>query len=141
MVNWFGFAARCERADSPLRGKIGLAPIPSGQPDQATGLSVYWVIGISSGSRDKQASYDLLRHIASAPMDKLTSLNGAVGVRLSTWNDPEVRARIPHYSEIERLSAQARTLPVCKDLPKLAEIVDQVTSKALSTDEPSEAIL
>ena len=74
-------------------------------------------------------------------MDKLTSLHGAVGVRLSTWNDPEVLEQVPLYSQLERLSAQARTLPSCADLPKLAQILDQVTIDALSTQESSEAIL
>jgi multiple sugar transport system substrate-binding protein len=124
-----------------MRGRIGLAPIPGGRPGQTATLSNYWVIGIGSRSRQKQDSYDLLRHIASAPMDKQTALNGAVGVRLSTWNDPEVRKMVPIYGELERLSAQARTLPFCEDLPKLAEIVNTVTTEALGTNEASEPIL
>ncbi len=141
MVNWFGFAARCDRPDSPLRGKIALAPIPGGRPGQTASLSNYWVIGIGSGSQEKSASYDLLRHIASPEMDKLTAMHGAVGVRLSTWCDPEVLQRVPIYAEIERLSAAARTLPFCEDLPRFAEIVNQVTVEALGTNEASEAIL
>jgi multiple sugar transport system substrate-binding protein len=141
MVNWFGFAARCGRADSPLRGKIALAPIPGGSPGQSAALSNYWVVGIGSGSGSKPAAYDLLRHIASPASDKLTALRGAVGVRLSTWSDPEVLERVPLYAQLERLSAEARTLPFCEDLPKLAEIVNQVTMDALGTDEPSESIL
>jgi multiple sugar transport system substrate-binding protein len=141
MVNWFGFAARCEQGGSPLRGKIGLAPIPGGRPGQTATLSNYWVIGIGSGSRQKRVSYELLRHIASAPMDKLTALHGAVGVRLSTWNDAEVRSRVPFYSQLESLSVRARTLPFCEDLPKLAEIVNQVTVEALHTNESSKSIL
>ncbi len=99
------------------------------------------MIAIGTGSQAKQVSYELLRHIASAASDKLTSLHGAVGVRLSTWNDADVIARIPIYAQLEQLSAKARTLPFCEDLPKLAEIVNQVTIEALTTNEPSEAIL
>jgi len=141
MVNWFGFAARANRPDSPLRGKIRLAPIPGGRPGQAASLSNYWVIGIGAGSKNKEAAYKLLQHIASAPMDKLTTLSGAVGVRLSTWSDREVLREIPLYRDLGRLSATARTLPFCDDLPKLAEIVNRITIEALGTEEPSEAIL
>jgi multiple sugar transport system substrate-binding protein len=141
MVNWFGFAARCDRPDSALRGKIALAPIPGGRSGQTASLSNYWVIGIGSGSEAKAASYDLLRHIASAEMDRLTALHGAVGVRLSTWSDPEVLECVPIYSELERLSATARTLPFCEDLPEFAEIVNQVTVEALGTNEASKSIL
>ncbi len=141
MVNWFGFAARSNRIDSALRGKIGLAPIPGGHAGQTASLSNYWVIAIGSGSREKEASYKLLRHLASPAMDKLTSLNGAVGVRLSTWQDPEVLHHVPFYSQLEELSRKARTLPFCQDLPRLAEIVNQVIVNALGTDEASAAIL
>jgi multiple sugar transport system substrate-binding protein len=141
MVNWFGFAARCDRPDSPLQGKIALAPIPGGEVGQTASLSNYWVIGIGAGSSEKPASYDLLRHIASPEMDKLTTLHGAVGVRLSTWNDPWVLEHVPIYRELERLSATASTLPFCDDLPAFAEIVNQVTVDALGTDESSESIL
>jgi multiple sugar transport system substrate-binding protein len=141
MVNWFGFAARANRPDSPLRGKIRLAPIPGGAPGQTASLSNYWVIGIGSGSKHKEGAYEVLQHVASAPMDKLTTLSGAVGVRLSTWSDPEVLREIPLYKDLGRLSATARTLPFCDDLPKLAEIVNRVTIEALGSDAPSEAIL
>ena len=141
MANWFGFATRCNRRDSPLRDKIGLAPIPGGRAGQSATLSNYWVLAIVSGSRQKPAAYDLLRHVAGAGMDKLTALHGAVGVRLSTWNDAEVRELVPLYRELEGLSAQARTLPFCEDLPRLATIINRVTIEALGTDEASEAIL
>jgi multiple sugar transport system substrate-binding protein len=141
MVNWFGFAARANRPESPLRGKIDLAAIPGGLAGQTASLSNYWVIGIGSGCREKEAAYKLLQHIASAGMDRLTSLNGAVGVRLSTWRDAEVVGEIPLYNALEQLSATARTLPFCEDLPKLAEIINRVTIEALSSDERSEAIL
>lgn len=141
MANWFGFAARASGPGSPLQGKLALAPIPGGKPGQTASLSTYWAIAIGAGSHAKPAAYQLLRHIASAASDKLTALHGAVGVRLSTWNDPEVIERVPIYTQLEKLSAAARTLPFSEDLPKLAEIVNDVTISALTTDEPSEAIL
>jgi multiple sugar transport system substrate-binding protein len=141
MANWFGFAARASCQGSSLQGKLALAPIPGGTAGQTASLSTYWAIAVGTGSQSKAAAYQLLRHIASAASDKLTTLNGAVGVRLSTWNDPEVIERVPIYAQLEQLSAAARTMPFCEDLPKLAEIVDQVTIEALTTNESSEAIL
>jgi multiple sugar transport system substrate-binding protein len=141
MVNWFGFAARCSSTDSPLRGTIALAPIPGGRSGQTATLSNYWVIAIGAGSHTKPANYELLRHIASTASDRLTTLHGAVGVRLSTWNDADIIKSVPIYAQLERLSAEARTLPFCEDLPKLAEIVNHVTVEALTTNESSEAIL
>jgi multiple sugar transport system substrate-binding protein len=141
MVNWFGFAARASGPGSPLQGKLALAPIPGGKRGQTAALSNYWVIAIGAESTTKEHSYELLRHIASPASDKQTTIHGAVGVRLSTWNDPEVQRRVPIYSQLKGLSAQARTLPFCEDLPKLAEVINQVTIDALTTNEPSDAVL
>ncbi len=141
MANWFGFAARSNGPGSPLKDKLALAPIPGGQPGQTASLSTYWVIAIGTGSQFKPSAYQLLRHIASAASDRLTTQHGAVGVRLSTWNDSEIIELIPIYAQLEQLSASARTLPFCEDLPKLAEIVNQATIEALNTNESSESIL
>src|SRR5271156_2679537 len=45
MVNWFGFAARCDRPDSPLRGKIAISSIPSDEGKPPASLSVFWNLG------------------------------------------------------------------------------------------------
>ena len=136
MVNWFGFAARANLSGSALCGKLALAAIPGG----AT-LSNYWVIAIAAGSQAKADAYSLLCHIASAENDKQTSLHGAVGVRLSTWQDRDVVARVSFYASLPELSAKARTLPFCEDLPRLATIINEVAVAALTTEEPSESIL
>jgi multiple sugar transport system substrate-binding protein len=74
-------------------------------------------------------------------MDKLTTLEGGIGCRLSTWADPEVNALIPFYSELPRLSASARTLPRSRSLPALVAIIDDAVQAALNTDEPTASVL
>lgn len=141
MVNWFGFAARCERADSPLCGRTAIAPIPSATGQHPASLSVFWSIGICAGSAQKDEAYRLLRFLAGEYADKLLVRHGAVPVRLSSWNDEAIQAAIPAYRDLEQLSLYARTLPRSPDLPKLAAIVNEAIQLALTTEQSSAEIL
>jgi len=141
MVNWFGFAARCDRPGSPLRGKIAIAPIPADEGKPAASLSVFWTLGIGTGSKNKQAAYDFIHFLTQPEMDLGIVKHGTVGVRLSTWRDAEVQKEIPAYAKIEEISLGARKLPRSRNLPVFAGILNEVAMEALRTDEPSAAIL
>jgi multiple sugar transport system substrate-binding protein len=141
MVNWFGFAARCDRPGSPLRGKIGIAPIPAEEGTVPASLSVFWTLGIGSGSKHKQAAYDFLHFLTQPELDLGIVKHGTVGVRLSTWRDAQVQRQIPAYSKIEEISLGARKLPRSKNLPAFAAILNDVAIEALTTEEASKAIL
>lgn len=141
MVNWFGFAARCDRPGSPLQGKVSIAPIPADPGKPAVSLSVFWALGIGSGSRHKQEAYDFMRFLTQPELDKKIVRHGTVGVRLSTWRDAEVRAQTPVYSKIEKISLGARRLPRSRSLPAFAAILNDVATAALTTTEPSIEIL
>lgn len=141
MVNWFGFAARCDRPGSPLRGKVAIAPIPTDGENPAISLSVFWALGIGSGSKHKDAAFDFLYFLTQPELDKGIVKHGTVGVRLSTWRDAEVREQVPAYSKIEEISLRARRLPRSRNLAAFAAILNDVATAALATHEPSTEIL
>jgi multiple sugar transport system substrate-binding protein len=141
MANWFGFAAMGETwADSRVKGLVDVAPLPTSGAASVS-LNVFWVLAIAAGSRRKALAWDFLRHCASAPMDKLTTLEGAIGVRRSTWSDPEVNALVPCYHKLEELHAHARELPALANLAEIAHVIDRMLSRALDEDTPSDVLL
>jgi multiple sugar transport system substrate-binding protein len=74
-------------------------------------------------------------------MDKVTTLAGAIGCRLSTWSDPDVNALIPFYAKLPELYAGARTLPHSRQFPELAHIIDAAVLEAIQHDTPTVEIL
>lgn len=131
MWNWCGFAAVCEMPDySKIVGKNACVGMPAG-PAGAISLNIYWVLTIPSGSRNKEAAYKFLQHISSAKCDKMVSMAGANGVRLSTWNDPEVVAKYPYYSIIADVHANTRTLPAIPEYPEINESISRAVHRAL----------
>ncbi|WP_348261221.1 extracellular solute-binding protein [Telmatobacter sp. DSM 110680] len=141
MANWFGFAARSGREGSPLAGKVAIAPIPAANGTSPVSLSVFWALAMGKGSRQKELAWEFLRFVASPERDLGITRHGAVGVRLSTWRNPELQARNPVYSEVESISLGARQLPTGPGMAAFAAIIDDVISRSLTTDEPSAAIL
>jgi multiple sugar transport system substrate-binding protein len=153
MANWFGFAALGERWErSRVKGRIDVAPLPRGGDPVAGGeeargggrsvsLNVFWVLALAAGSRQKDLAWSLMRHIATAPMDKLTTLEGAIGVRRCTWADPDINRIIPFFHKLEELHAHARELPAHPRLADIAHVIDDLLGRAVSTMLPVEALL
>jgi multiple sugar transport system substrate-binding protein len=96
---------------------------------------------VAAGSLHPEVAYAFARHCCTPAMDKLTTLEGGIGCRLSTWSDPQVNALIPFYSELARLQQGTRTLPRSRQLAALVHIIDEAVQAAISGDEPSAAIL
>jgi multiple sugar transport system substrate-binding protein len=144
MTNWFGFAAFGETWEqSRVRGLIDVAPLPAGEGNTArsVSLNVYWVLAMSAGSRRKELAWSFLRHLASAPMDKLTMLEGAIGVRRSTWMDPQINRIVPYCHKLEMLHLYARELPPHPHLAQISHVIDDLLTQAVSSDAPSAALL
>lgn len=142
MANWFGFAAYADTAeDSQVRGLVDVAPLPSGPGGCSVSLNVFWVLGIGSGSRHKALAWEFIRHLASAPMDKLTTMEGAIGVRRSSWTDPDINAMVPYYHRLQWLHDHAREMPMTRHLSAISHVVDDMLGKAMTSDTPTRALL
>ena len=141
MVNWFGFAAMSETlANSTVKGRVAIAPLPAAPGCGSASLNVYWLLGVGAGSPHPSIARDFLVHCASRANDKLLTLAGGIGCRRSTWHDVEVNQAIPFYAELERIHAYARELPRLPHWAQLAEIIDRLVTSAINTDEPVEAL-
>lgn len=142
MVNWFGFGSMAETiADSRVKGKVGIAPIPSDPGAPSTSLNIYWILSVAAGSPHAETAYRFVRHCAGAAMDKLLTLEGAIGCRKSTWSDPEVNAEVPFYHRLDEIHARARELPRLVHWPKVAKTIDQLVLAAMNTDRPAPELL
>ena len=142
MTNWFGFAAYADTApESRVRGLVDVAPLPAGSGGRSVSLNVFWVLAMAAGSASKEVAWRFMRHCASAAMDKLTTTEGAIGTRRSTWADPEVNAAIPYYHRLEWLHEHARQLPHHPRLAEVAHVIDDMLGQALSTARSSAELL
>lgn len=131
MWNWCGFAAVAEMPEySKIVGKNACTKLPAGSAGSVS-LNIYWVLTIPSGSINKDLAYQFMQHISAPNTDKMVSMAGANGVRLSTWNDPEVIAKYPYYAIIADVHANTRTLPSIPEYPEIHEAISRAVHRAL----------
>ncbi|MVN93140.1 extracellular solute-binding protein [Mucilaginibacter aquatilis] len=142
MVNWFGFASMCEViAESAVKGKVDVAKLPAAPGTESASLNVYWLYTIGAGSRHKQTAYDFLRFAVNQRNDKLLTLEGGIGCRISTWNHGGVNAIIPYYHKLEELHTVARMLPQKSNWAQITHIIDEAVLAAINTDTAVSQIL
>jgi multiple sugar transport system substrate-binding protein len=142
MINWFGFASMCETlAESQVKGRVAVAPIPRGQGGSSASLNVYWMLSVAAGSPHARTAYRFLRHAMSRQCDRLRTLDGVIGCRRSTWADEEVNRTIPFYGQMESLHAYARELPRLVDWVEQSKVIDRMVLRAIDTQEPVETIV
>lgn len=137
MANWFGFAAMSETlAESQVKGRVGIAPLPAAPGRASASLNVYWLLGVGAGSPHADVAQAFLAHCASPANDKLLTLTGGIGCRRSTWHDPEVNRVIPFYSSLEEIHRHARELPRLVHWSRLAGVIDRLMVATLTTTDP-----
>ncbi|WP_200926337.1 extracellular solute-binding protein [Pedobacter sp. Leaf41] len=142
MINWFGFAAMCEvDANSKVKGKVDVGLLPAVEGKNSASLNVYWLYTIAKGSKNKDLAYDFLRFALAQEQDKQLTMEGGIGCRISTWNDPEINATIPYYHKLEMLHEVANMLPQKQNWAAIAAIIDQMVLQAVNTETPSEALV
>ncbi len=141
MVNWFGFAALGETApDSRVTGRVGVGAVPHAERCPSSSLNIYWILSIAAGSPHQEVAWRFLRHCAAPEMDKLLTLEGAIGCRRSTWMDRDVNRIIPFYRDLDALHLAARELPQIPDWPRVASAIEQMMMEAIDTGRPAASI-
>ena len=137
MVNWFGFATMAHTsADSNVRGCVDIASIPRGTNGAPLSLNVYWILSIAAGTPHREIAWRFLKHCQTPAMDKLTTTEGAIGCRRSTWYDEEVNRNIPFYHRMESLHQVAREIPQLNTWPQIASIIDALMIATINSDTP-----
>jgi multiple sugar transport system substrate-binding protein len=142
MVNWFGFASMCEViGESSVKGKVDITNLPKGLAGRSASLNVYWLYAIGAGSKHKQFAYDFISYAVNPQNDKLLTLEGGIGCRISTWHDAEVNKIVPYYHKLEMLHNNARSLPLKSNWTKIASVIDEVVLQTVNTGIPIKELL
>jgi multiple sugar transport system substrate-binding protein len=142
MINWFGFASMCEvYEESKVKGKVDITSLPHSEGKESASLNVYWLYTIGSGSKHKDIAYDFIRFAVNQENDKLLTLEGGIGCRISTWKDEEINKVIPYYHKLEMLHKTAKSLPQKSNWAQIAEIIDEAVLTAMNSNVPADEIL
>ena len=101
MRNWPYAWALGQSEGSPVRGKVGVSPLPAG--DGGTGAAVLggWQMAVSRYSRNQDAAIDLVTYLCSAPRQKHRAIHFSQNPTIAAlYRDPEVLAAVPFYGDL-----------------------------------------
>jgi trehalose/maltose transport system substrate-binding protein len=113
MRNWPYAWAPGQKDDSPIKGKIGVAPLPkaAGAAKGAAALGG-WSLAVSKYTKNADAAAALALHMASAPVQKDRAIKGGFNpTRPEVYKDKEVQSANPFVTSLEDVFVNATARP------------------------------
>ena len=141
--NWSYAWSLVHREGSKVRGKVGVAPLPSwdGRRPGAAALGG-WHLAISAYSERQDAAWRLIRFLTDARAQKAKAIGeGRLPTLASLYADPAVLEANPHFAALRQGLAHARHRPITPFYPRLSAVLQTSLSRALvGSSSPQEAL-
>ncbi|MCD0162045.1 ABC transporter substrate-binding protein [Deinococcus sp. 14RED07] len=131
MRNWPYAWALGQGDDSKVKGKIGVAPLPSGGSRNAATLGG-WQLGVSSYSKNQAAAIDLVRYLAGPAEQKIRAIEGTYNPTIATlYKDKDILKANPFFGSLYNVFTSAVARPSGPTKSKYNQ-VSQAFSTAVS---------
>ncbi len=113
MRNWPYAYLLSQDESSPVKGKVGVMPLPKGGVDGKNAATLGgWQWSINNYSEHKEAAVQMLKIVTDAESQKMQFLfNGTSPSRVALYDDPDVQAKAPHLKEFKQIFASAVPRP------------------------------
>lgn len=119
MRNWPYAWALANSDDSPVKGKVGVAALPSGgEGGKSTGVLGGWQLAVSKYSEKQAEAADLVKYLTSYDEQKRRAIKGSYNPTIKAlYQDKEVLAAVPFFGSLYEtfLNAVARPSRVTGD--------------------------
>jgi len=122
MRNWPYAFAVTEAADSPLKGKVGVVPLPMGTGENARNAACLggWNMMVSKYSQNQEAAIEFVKFMCSPEVQKSFAIERSHSpTAVSVYDDPDVAAAQPFIAGLKDVftgGAVARPSTVSADL-------------------------
>lgn len=105
------------------------------------GLLGGWGWAIPNSSPNPDAAWAFIEWVESFPVAKARALAGGAPARADVFDDPDVLAAYPHYTEVKQIVGEAIEFPILSRSPQVVEVLGRVLSEAVTGSKtPQEAL-
>jgi trehalose/maltose transport system substrate-binding protein len=112
MRNWPYAWALMQKDDSPVKDKVGIAPMPGLQAAGGRSAVGGWQLGVSRYSKNPELAADLVLYMTSAAVQRERAIAGAFNpTRPTLYEDKEVIAANPHMPALSAIIAKGVIRP------------------------------
>lgn len=112
MRNWPYVWALANGADSRIKDKVGVAPLPAGPDGKKGGTLGGWQLAVSKYSQSPDAAADLVMFLSSKASQKQRAIEGAYNPTYpELYEDKDVLAANPFFADLKDVLATAVPRP------------------------------
>lgn len=142
MRNWPYAWSLFEREDSPVRGRVGVAMLPSFKKGMSASTLGGWQLGINKYSKHPKEAERFVRYLTSPESQKrLALLMGYRPVLRSLYRDRDLREAQPFTAGLHAIFMKARPRPVSPYYMMMTQVMQPELSAALAgIKTPEEAL-
>jgi trehalose/maltose transport system substrate-binding protein len=112
MRNWPYAWALMQKVDSPVKGKVGIAPMPGSHAQGGRSAVGGWQLGVSRYSKHPELAADLVLYMTSAVVQRERAIGGGFNpTRPELYQDKEVISANPHMPVLNTIISQGVIRP------------------------------
>ena len=127
-------------ADSQVKGKIGVVPLPQFTGGRSATCLGGWQWTVSDFSRNKAQAYQLVRFLTSPEASKILALEASnLPVFPSLYKDPDVLKANPWFDQAQSVVVTARARPVSARYAEISEAIRTNTNAVLARTKTPDA--
>jgi trehalose/maltose transport system substrate-binding protein len=109
MRNWPYAYTPSQAADSPIKGKFDIAPLPANPPGKPSGTIGGWGQSVSKYSKSPDAAIQYVRYVTSAPVQAWRAIAGGFVPTIQTVaEDAQVNAVLPYLKSVANVERVGR---------------------------------
>lgn len=142
MRNWPYAWSLFQREGSLVRGKVGIAPLPSFPGYPSTPVLGGWMLAVPQGSSHRQEAGELIRFLTSPESQHLVALEmGYNPTRRALYSDEALVEALPLLKDLYPIFLEARPRPVTPYYLMLSEALQpEVSAVVVGRKTPREAL-
>jgi trehalose/maltose transport system substrate-binding protein len=131
-----------EEDGSGVKGKVGVAPLPSFPGGQSASTLGGWQLGVNRFTRHPEAAGKLVRFLTSPAVQKTLALTiGYKPTRRALYRDPDLVRQQPFMASLYGIFMKARPRPVTPYYMMITQVMQPAFSAAITGIEtPAEAL-
>ena len=123
MRNWPYAWSMGQAADSPIKGKIGVAPLPAGAGGKSAATLGGWQLAVPKYSKNIEAAAALAMYMTSPEMQKIRAIGGSYNPTvMALYEDKDVLAASPFMGQLLDVFKNAVARPATPTALKYPEV-------------------
>lgn len=141
-LNWSWAWDRFEQdADSRVRGKVGVMPVPAMAGGQSATCTGGWQWAVSAFSRHKTEAARLVQFLSTPEASRFLAVRGALlPTYAELYSHPEVLAQVPWFADAAAVVRHARSRPVTARYGEVSDALRSATNAVLARSrQPADA--